>query len=52
MLTDDQERTRLIISNNLLSCYEDDPNDFIEQVVIQDETWVHNIDPESKLQSK
>ena len=52
MLTDDQKKTRLDISSCLLFCYEDDPGDFIEQVVTQDETWVHHFDPESKMQSK
>ena len=36
----------------LLSPYEDDPDDFIERVVTQDETLVHHFDPESKMQSK
>ena len=48
MLTDDQKRSRVDISRNLLSRYEDDPGDFIDQVVTQDETWVHHFDPESK----
>ena len=52
MLTDDQKRTRLDISRYLLSRYEDDPGDFIEQVVTQDETWVHHFDQESQMQSK
>ena len=52
MLTDDQKRTWLDISKYLLSRYEDDPGDFIEKVVTQDETWVHDFDPESKMQSK
>ena len=52
MLTDDQKRTRLDISRFLLSCYEDDPGNFIKRVVTQDETWVHQFDPESKMQSK
>ena len=52
MLTDDQKKTQLDISRCLLSCYEDDPCDFIERVVTQDETWVHHFDPESKMQSK
>ena len=42
VLTDDQKRTLLDISRYLLSCYEDDPGDFIEQVVSQDKTWVHH----------
>ena len=52
MLTDDQKRTLHNISRYLLSRYEDDPGDFIERVVTQDETWVHHFDPELKLQSK
>ena len=35
-----------------LSRFEDDPSDFIEQVVTQDQTLVHHFDPESKMQSK
>ena len=52
MLTDEQKRNPLDISRYLLSRYEDDPGDFIEGVVTQDETWVHHFDPESKMQSK
>ena len=51
MLTDDKKRSRLDISRYLLSRYEDDPDDFIDRVVTQDETWVHHFDPESKMQS-
>ena len=29
----------------------DDPEEFLDQVVTQDETWVHHFDPESKKQS-
>ena len=32
--------------------YEDDTSDFIQWVVTQDETCVHNFDSESKMQSK
>ena len=42
VLTDDQKKTQLGISRYLLSGYEDDPGDFIERVVTQDETWVHH----------
>ena len=51
ILTDGQKRSRLDISRYLLSRYEDDPGDFIDRVVTQDETWVHHFDPESKMQS-
>ena len=52
MLTDDQKRTPLDISRYLLTRYEDDPSNFFEGVVTQDETWVHHFNPESKMQSK
>ena len=51
MLTDDQKRSPLDISRYLLSQYEDDPGDFIDPVVTQDETWVHHFDSKSKMQS-
>ena len=51
MLTEDQKRSRLDISRYLLSRYEDDPEEFMDRVVTQDETWVHHFDPESKKQS-
>ena len=51
MLTDDQKRSRLDISRYLLSHYENDPGDFIDRVVTQDETWAHHFNPESKMQS-
>ena len=46
------KRTWLDISKYLLSRYEDHPSDFIERVVTRDETWVHDFDPESKMQRK
>ena len=51
-LTNNQKRTQLDISRYLLSRYEDDPNDFMEQVVTQDLTWIHHFHPESKIPSK
>ena len=35
-----------------LSHFENDPGDFTERVAIQNETWVHHFDTESKKQSK
>ena len=35
-----------------MSRYEDDPGNFIERAVTQDEAWVHHFNPESKMQSK
>ena len=51
MLSDDQKRSWLDISRYLLSRYGDDPGDFIDRVVTQDETWAHHFDTESKMQS-
>ena len=51
MLTEDQKRNRLDISRYLLSRYEDDPKEFMDRVVTQDETWVHHFDSESKKQN-
>ena len=48
MLTDDQKRTRLDISRFMLSRYEDDPGDFIERVVIQEEKWVNHFVSQSQ----
>ena len=45
MLSDDQKRHRLDNSRYLLSRYEDDPDDLIEQDVTQNEPWVHHFDP-------
>ena len=53
-VANDQKRTQLDISTSMyrLSRYEDDPSDFIERVVTQDEAWFHHFDPESIMQSK
>ena len=51
MLTEDQKRSRIDISRYLLSLYEDDPEEFMDLVMTQDETSVHHFDPESKKQS-
>ena len=52
MLTDDQKRSMLDISRYLLSRNDDDPGDFIDRVVTQDQTWFHHFDPESKMQGR
>ena len=48
MLTDDQKKTMHDISRYLLSRYEDDPGNFIEPVVTQDETWDHHVTQSQK----
>ena len=52
MLIHDQKRTLHDISRYLLSPYENDPGNFIECVVTQDDTWIHHFDPEAKMQSQ
>ena len=48
MLTKDKKKSRLDISKYLLSLYENSPEEFMHQVVTQDETCVHHFDPEPK----
>ena len=50
MLTEDQKRSRAITSRYLLYRYEDDPEEIMDQVVTQDETWEHHFDLEFKKQ--
>ena len=52
MLTIDQKRSRLNISEELLARFNKSPDHFMQRIVTQDETWVHHFDPESKEQSK
>ena len=55
MLTHDQKRTRkrtrLNISRYLLSGYEDDPGDFLKQVLTKGETWIHHFDQSKKCRA-
>ena len=50
-VTEDHKSGKLNISKYLLSRYEDDPEEFMDRVVTQDETWAYHFDPESKKQS-
>ena len=52
ILTDDQKRTWFDISHYLVSRYEDDPDDFFERVVTEEQAWVYHFDQESNMQSK
>lgn len=51
MLSEDQKRKRVMVSQQLLGEYRADPESFLAHVVTQDETWVHHFDPETKSQS-
>ena len=51
MLTEDQKKTRVNVSRELLSLYQQDTEGFLARIITQDETWVHHFDPETKKQS-
>ena len=48
MLTEDKKRSSLDLSMYLLSLYEDEPEEIMDRVVTQNETWIHHFDLESK----
>lgn len=50
-LTDAHYDNRRAISQRHLERYENEGEDFLERIVIGDETWVHHFEPESKRQS-
>ena len=51
MLTKAQKKRRVEVSQQLLDRYNEDPDDFINRLLTQDETWVHHFDPETKSES-
>lgn len=52
MLTRDQIQAGLKISRIILVRFQENPANFMDGIVTQDETWVNDFDPESKHQSK
>jgi histone-lysine N-methyltransferase SETMAR len=52
LLTADQKRTLLKISEQCLKCFNKNNTDFVCQFITMDETWIHHYTPESKQQSK
>jgi histone-lysine N-methyltransferase SETMAR len=52
LLTADQKRTRVKISEQCLECFNKNKTDFVRQFITMDETWIHHYTPESKQQSK
>jgi histone-lysine N-methyltransferase SETMAR len=52
LLTADQKRTRMKISEQCLGHFNKNKTDFVHQFVTMGETWIHNYTPESKQQSK
>ena len=51
MLSADQKRRRMQVSQEHLDEFRADPESFLGHLVTQDETWVHHFDPETKSRS-
>jgi len=52
LLTADQKRTRMKISEQCLEHFNKNKTDFIRQFITVDETWFHHYTPESKQRSE
>jgi len=53
LLTADQKRTRMKISEQCLERFNKNKTDFVwRQFITMDESWIHHYTPESKQQSK
>jgi len=52
LLTADQKRTRMKISEQCLEHFNKNKTDFVHQFITMDETWVRHYTPESKQQPK
>jgi len=51
MLSDEMKAERVCISQELLTHFEKEGEDFLKKIITGDETWVHHYDPENKRQS-
>jgi histone-lysine N-methyltransferase SETMAR len=52
LLTADQKRIRMKISEECLGCFNKNKTNFVRRFITMDETWIHHYTPESKQQSK
>jgi histone-lysine N-methyltransferase SETMAR len=52
LLTADQKRTRMKISEQCLERFNKNKTDFVRRFITMDETWINHYIPESKQQSK
>jgi hypothetical protein len=52
LLTADQKRTRMKISEQCLERFNKNKTDFVRRFITMDETWIHHYTAESKQQSK
>jgi len=51
-LTDKIKAGRVRVSRELLGCFKEEDEGFLQWLVTGEETWVHNYVPENKRQSK
>ena len=47
-LTEEHTRKHLDICSQHLACYREEGDNFLQQIVTRDETWIHHYEPESK----
>jgi len=52
LLTADQKRTRMKISEQCWERFNKEKTDFVRRFITMDETWIHRYTPESKQHSK
>ena len=52
LLTVDQKRVRMNISDVLLTQFGRNKSEFWRRLITADETWIHHYTPETKIQSK
>jgi histone-lysine N-methyltransferase SETMAR len=52
LLTADQKRTRMKISEQCLERFDKNKTDFVRRFITVDETWIQHYTPECKQQSK
>jgi histone-lysine N-methyltransferase SETMAR len=52
LLTADQKRTCMKISEQCLERFNKNKTDFVRRIITMDETWIHHYTPECKQQSK
>ncbi|UYV74598.1 hypothetical protein LAZ67_12000225 [Cordylochernes scorpioides] len=50
ILTDEQKEVRMEVCQNMVEMTRIDP-EWSQKIITQDETWVYQYDPETKLQS-
>jgi len=48
MLTPEKKQKRVEIYEELLRCYREEGDQFLLNIVIGDESWIHHFDPEEK----